>query len=209
RDRRRPDDALRRRGSAPPAARGDRRAPPRDEGRRALGDRGRDRRGDRRVASDPLRSAARPRRAPGGAPRRTRPGADDPPRRPLARGLHAGGAARARAATESAAGADAGSRHAARVPSEAVKLGAVLTAIVTPFTEDGEVDLDRFRELAQYLVDNGSDGIVVCGTTGESPTLSDDEKLELFAAALDAVGDRATVVAGTGTNATAHSVHLT
>ena len=88
-------------------------------------------------------------------------------------------------------------------------LGEVLTAMVTPFGADGSVDLDAFRELAVFLVDNGSDGVVVSGTTGESPTLSDDEKLELFAAALEAVGDRATVVAGTGTYDTAHSRHLT
>jgi 4-hydroxy-tetrahydrodipicolinate synthase len=88
-------------------------------------------------------------------------------------------------------------------------LGEVLTAIVTPFRTDGSVDLDSFRELAAFLVDNGSDGLVVSGTTGESPTLSDDEKLQLFAAAVEAVGDRATVVAGTGTYDTAHSVHLT
>ena len=88
-------------------------------------------------------------------------------------------------------------------------LGSVLTAMVTPFKADGSVDVDRFRELATYLVDNGSDGVVVCGTTGESPTLSDKEKLLLFAAARDAVGDRATVIAGTGTYDTAHSVHLT
>src|SRR6185312_8569973 len=67
----------------------------------------------------------------------------------------------------------------------------------------------KFRELANHLVDHGSDGIVVAGTTGESPTLSDDEKLELFAAAADAVGDRATVIAVTGSYDTAHSVHLT
>jgi len=88
-------------------------------------------------------------------------------------------------------------------------LGEVLTAIVTPFRADGSVDLDAFRELAAFLVDHGSDGLVVAGTTGESPTLSDDEKLELFAAAIDAVGDRATVVAGTGTYDTRHSAHLT
>jgi 4-hydroxy-tetrahydrodipicolinate synthase len=88
-------------------------------------------------------------------------------------------------------------------------LGEVLTAMVTPFRADGSVDLDAFQELARFLVDNGSDGVVVAGTTGESPTLSDEEKLELFAAALEAVGDRATVVAGTGTYSTAHSVHLT
>lgn len=88
-------------------------------------------------------------------------------------------------------------------------LGSVLTALVTPFKADGSVDVDRFRELATYVVDHGSDGIVVCGTTGESPTLSDKEKLVLFAAARDAVGDRATVIAGTGTYDTSHSVHLT
>jgi 4-hydroxy-tetrahydrodipicolinate synthase len=88
-------------------------------------------------------------------------------------------------------------------------LGEVLTAIVTPFNADGSLNLDKFRELANHLVDHGSDGIVVAGTTGESPTLSDDEKLELFAAAVDAVGSRATVVAGTGTYDTRHSAHLT
>jgi 4-hydroxy-tetrahydrodipicolinate synthase len=88
-------------------------------------------------------------------------------------------------------------------------LGEVLTAMVTPFRPDGAVDLEKFRELAQFLVDHGSDGLVVTGTTGESPTLSDDEKLELYAAAVDAVGGRATVVAGTGTYDTRHSAHLT
>ncbi len=88
-------------------------------------------------------------------------------------------------------------------------LGEVLTAMVTPFKRDGAVDLDSFRALARHLVENGSDGLVVCGTTGESPTLSDDERFELFGAALDEVGDRATVVAGTGTYDTRHSIHLT
>src|SRR5512132_2520893 len=88
-------------------------------------------------------------------------------------------------------------------------LGEVLTATVTPFKRDGSVDLDHFRALARFLVDNGSDGVVVTGTTGESPTLSDDERFELYAAAMDEIGDRATVVAGTGTYSTAHSVHLT
>jgi len=88
-------------------------------------------------------------------------------------------------------------------------LGEVLTAAVTPFRDDGSVDLDRYRELCAYLVDHGSDGVVVAGTTGESPTLTDDERLELVATAVDAVGDRATVVAGTGTYSTAHSIHLT
>jgi 4-hydroxy-tetrahydrodipicolinate synthase len=88
-------------------------------------------------------------------------------------------------------------------------LGRVLTAIVTPFREDGAVDYDAFQELARHLVDNGSDGLVVAGTTGESPTLSDGERLDLIRAAVESVGDRATVVAGTGTYSTAHSVHLT
>jgi 4-hydroxy-tetrahydrodipicolinate synthase len=88
-------------------------------------------------------------------------------------------------------------------------LGEVLTAIVTPFGADGEIDWQAFRSLARHLVDNGSDGLVVAGTTGESPTLSDDEKLELFRVALDEVGPDATVVAGTGTNDTRHSIELT
>lgn len=88
-------------------------------------------------------------------------------------------------------------------------LGSLITAMVTPFRADGAVDVEGFRELATFLVDNGSDGLVVCGTTGESPTLTDEEKLELFRAAVETVGDRATVIAGTGTYDTAHSVHLT
>jgi len=88
-------------------------------------------------------------------------------------------------------------------------LGEVLTAIVTPFREDGSVDLDGFLALCEHLLENGSDGLVVTGTTGEAPTLSDDERMMLYAAAVDAVGGRGTVVAGTGTYATAHSVHLT
>jgi 4-hydroxy-tetrahydrodipicolinate synthase len=85
----------------------------------------------------------------------------------------------------------------------------VITAMVTPFKADGAVDLERFRELATFLVDNGSDGVVVCGTTGESPTLTDEEKLDLFRAAVETVGERATVIAGTGTYDTRHSIHLT
>jgi len=88
-------------------------------------------------------------------------------------------------------------------------LGRVLTAIVTPFREDESIDFDAFQALARHLVDNGSDGIVVAGTTGESPTLTDAERADLLRAALEAVGDSATVVAGTGTYSTAHSVHLT
>jgi 4-hydroxy-tetrahydrodipicolinate synthase len=88
-------------------------------------------------------------------------------------------------------------------------LGNVLTAMVTPFSEDGSVDFDSFQRLARHLVENGSDGVVVSGTTGESPNLTDDERIDLFRAAIEAVGDDATVVAGTGTYSTAHSVHLT
>ncbi len=88
-------------------------------------------------------------------------------------------------------------------------LGEVLTAIVTPFKADGSLDLDSFRALARHLAENGSDGLVVTGTTGEAPTLADEERFELYAAAVEEVGDRATVVAGTGTYDTRHSVRLT
>ena len=88
-------------------------------------------------------------------------------------------------------------------------LGEVLTAIVTPFDADGAVATDRFRALCRHLVDNGSDGIVVTGTTGETPTLTDAERLSLYEVALDEVGDTNSVVAGTGTYDTRHSVHLT
>lgn len=86
--------------------------------------------------------------------------------------------------------------------------GSVLTAMITPFTPDGSVDYGRAARLAAYLADNGSDGLVVTGTTGESPTLSDDEKLALYATVAEAVGSRAAVVAGTGTYDTRHSVEL-
>ena len=88
-------------------------------------------------------------------------------------------------------------------------LGNVITAMVTPFRVDGSVDFDGFRELASFLVDNGSDGLVVTGTTGESPTLSDEEKLDLYRVAVDEVGGRAKIIAGTGTYDTRHSAHLT
>ena len=88
-------------------------------------------------------------------------------------------------------------------------LGEVLTAVVTPFGRDGSVDFERFRELAEHLVESGSDGLVVAGTTGESPNLTDDERLELFRVAVDTLRGRGTVVVGTGTYSTAHSVHLT
>jgi len=86
--------------------------------------------------------------------------------------------------------------------------GRVLTAMVTPFTPDGALDLDGAQQLAAHLVDAGNDGIVLNGTTGESPTTSDVEKAELVRAVVEAVGDRAHIVAGAGTNDTAHSLEL-
>ncbi|MGA5823418.1 4-hydroxy-tetrahydrodipicolinate synthase [Kitasatospora sp. NPDC094028] len=86
--------------------------------------------------------------------------------------------------------------------------GRVLTAMVTPFTADGGLDLDGAQRLATHLVDSGNDGLVVNGTTGESPTTSDAEKAQLVRAVVEAVGDRAHVVAGVGTNDTHHSVEL-
>jgi 4-hydroxy-tetrahydrodipicolinate synthase len=87
-------------------------------------------------------------------------------------------------------------------------LGHVLTAIVTPFRDDSSIDFDAFQSLTRHLLDHGSDGVVVSGTTGESPTLTDDERGDLLRAAVEAAGGTGTVVAGTGTNSTAHSVHL-
>ena len=87
------------------------------------------------------------------------------------------------------------------------RVGTVVTAMVTPFDGGGALDLDGVRRLAKWLQENGNDGLVVGGTTGEASTLTDDEKLALFAAAAEAV--TIPVIAGTGTNDTAHSVHLT
>ena len=86
--------------------------------------------------------------------------------------------------------------------------GRVLTAMVTPFTADGSVDYPTAAALAEHLVEQGNDGLVVNGTTGESPTTSDDEKLRLIQAVREAVGDRTTILAGVGTNDTHHSVEL-
>jgi 4-hydroxy-tetrahydrodipicolinate synthase len=85
----------------------------------------------------------------------------------------------------------------------------VITAMVTPFAEDGGVDIDASRRLARHLVEHGSHGVVVAGTTGESPTLTDDEQIEMLRAVKDEIGGEATVIAGTGTNDTRHSIHLT
>jgi len=87
--------------------------------------------------------------------------------------------------------------------------GNVLTAVLTPFDSDGAVDYGVFWKLIRHLADNGSDGVVVSGTTGESPTLSKPEKIALFKAAVEAAGDRMKVIAGTGTYNTAESVALT
>ena len=87
------------------------------------------------------------------------------------------------------------------------RFGRVLTAMVTPFHADGSLNLDGAKRLARWLQDNGNDGLVVAGTTGESSVLTDDERLSLFAAVVEAV--TIPVIAGTGTNDTAHSVHMT
>ncbi len=88
------------------------------------------------------------------------------------------------------------------------RLGTVLTAMVTPFAADGSLDTAAAARLANHLVDAGCDGLVVSGTTGESPTTTDAEKLELLRVVLEAVGDRARVVAGAGSYDTAHSIRL-
>ncbi|BBX70837.1 4-hydroxy-tetrahydrodipicolinate synthase [Mycolicibacterium psychrotolerans] len=88
------------------------------------------------------------------------------------------------------------------------RLGTLLTAMVTPFKPDGSLDTDTAARLATHLVDAGCDGLVLSGTTGESPTTTDDEKIALLRAVLEAVGDRARVIAGAGTYDTAHSIHL-
>ncbi len=92
-------------------------------------------------------------------------------------------------------------------PGRAGPFGTVLTAMVTPFGADGHVDLHAVARVAAHLVDSGCDGLVVSGTTGESPTTTDAEKIAVLETVLATVGDRATVVAGVGTYDTAHSVH--
>jgi 4-hydroxy-tetrahydrodipicolinate synthase len=94
-------------------------------------------------------------------------------------------------------------------PSSGVPFGRVITAMVTPFSPDGAVDLDLAGRLADHLVSQGSDGLVLCGTTGESPTLSWAEQHALFAAVKDAVGGRAQLLAGSGSNCTAEAVEAT
>ncbi|MFP3390322.1 4-hydroxy-tetrahydrodipicolinate synthase [Brevibacillus sp. SIMBA_040] len=87
--------------------------------------------------------------------------------------------------------------------------GQVLTAMVTPFDQNGDVDFNATRTLVNYLIENGTDGLVVAGTTGESPTLSTEEKVEFFKFVVDVVGGRIPVIAGTGSNNTRASISLT
>jgi 4-hydroxy-tetrahydrodipicolinate synthase len=89
------------------------------------------------------------------------------------------------------------------------RFGRVITAMVTPFKEDLSLDVERAQELARWLADTGSDGLVVAGSTGEAATLTDEEKITLWRAVAQAVEGNATVIAGSGTYDTAHSVHLT
>ncbi len=89
------------------------------------------------------------------------------------------------------------------------RFGRVITAMVTPFRQDGSLDLDEAQRLARYLIDHGSEGLVVAGSTGEAAVLTDEEQVSLFRAVKDAVGTDASVIAGTGTNWTEHSVSLT
>jgi 4-hydroxy-tetrahydrodipicolinate synthase len=89
------------------------------------------------------------------------------------------------------------------------RFGEVITAMVTPFANDGSLDIAAARRLGAHLVEHGSDGLVLAGTTGESPTLSHDEKLSLFEALKDEVGNRASIIAGTGTYNTVESIELT
>jgi 4-hydroxy-tetrahydrodipicolinate synthase len=89
------------------------------------------------------------------------------------------------------------------------ELGRLITAMVTPFDDDGEVDYAQAKRLALALVESGSDGLVVTGTTGERPTLSDEEQLRMFAAVKEAVGERASVIANTGSNNTREGVKMT
>ena len=88
-------------------------------------------------------------------------------------------------------------------------IGRLITAMVTPFDDEGAVDYEQAKRLAQALVDSGTEGLVVTGTTGEAPTLSNDEKLGMYAAVKEAVGDRAAIIAGTTTYNTAESVAMT
>ena len=92
---------------------------------------------------------------------------------------------------------------------EVMNFGQILTAMVTPFDENGEIDFNATRDLVNHLIDNGTDGLVVAGTTGESPTLSTEEKVELFKFVVEVVDGRVPVIAGTGSYNTKDSIELT
>src|SRR3954451_21873426 len=92
--------------------------------------------------------------------------------------------------------------------ADGAPFGRLLTAMVTPMTRDGDVDYDGVQQLAAHLVEQRNDGLVISGTTGESPTTTDEEKERLLRAVVEAVGDRAAIVAGVGTYDTAHTTHL-
>lgn len=89
------------------------------------------------------------------------------------------------------------------------KFGNILTAMITPFTDDGHVNFQEALRLAGYLLDNGSDGLIICGTTGEGPNIEDRDKLELFTLIAKEYGHRATIIANTGSNSTKKSIALT
>jgi 4-hydroxy-tetrahydrodipicolinate synthase len=89
------------------------------------------------------------------------------------------------------------------------RFGDLITAMVTPFDSDGNVDFDEAQRVASWLLDNGSDGLVVAGSTGEASTLTDGEQRDLWRAVKEAVGDRTTIIGGTGSNDTAHAIRLT
>jgi 4-hydroxy-tetrahydrodipicolinate synthase len=89
------------------------------------------------------------------------------------------------------------------------RFGDLITAMVTPFDSDNKVDFQQAQELAGWLVDHGSDGLVVAGSTGEASTLTDEEQRDLWRAVKEAVGDRARIVGGTGSNDTVHAIELT
>ncbi|HVL51026.1 MAG TPA: dihydrodipicolinate synthase family protein, partial [Actinomycetota bacterium] len=89
------------------------------------------------------------------------------------------------------------------------RFGNLITAMVTPFDTDGKVDFDEAQKLATWLLENGSDGLVVAGSTGEASTLTDQEQRDLWRAVREAVGEQTTIIAGTGSNDTAHAIRLT
>src|SRR6266576_3507153 len=137
-------------------------------------------------------------------PRTSSPCSEPPAAWPACRGGPAPGSVRFMTGTQQSAGQPGSAASAARAP-----FGRMLTAMITPFSAGGALDADGAARLATYLVDDmRNDGLVISGTTGESPTTTDAEKDRLLRAVIEAVGDRAAVVAGVGTNDTAHTIEL-